>query len=101
MNELELFAAVIAIAEPGERAAVLERECAGRPDPRNRIDQLVRRTSSPMPWSIPKSGGAAKRIRDALDALIELYTATNKPEEVKKWHAERAKHPEAKPTEKK
>jgi hypothetical protein len=28
MNELDLFAAVIAIAEPGERAALLERECA-------------------------------------------------------------------------
>jgi eukaryotic-like serine/threonine-protein kinase len=41
MNELDLFAAVIAIAEPGERAALLERECAGRPDLRNRIDQLV------------------------------------------------------------
>src|ERR1700677_3124836 len=41
MNELDLFAAVIAIAEPGERAALLERECAGRPDLRNRVDQLV------------------------------------------------------------
>ena len=40
-KELDLFAAVIAIAEPGERAALLERECAGRPDLRNRIDQLV------------------------------------------------------------
>jgi hypothetical protein len=41
MNELDLFAAVIAIAEPRERAALVERECAGRPDLRNRIDQLV------------------------------------------------------------
>ena len=51
--------------------------------------------------SIPKSGGADKRIPEALDALIELYTATNKPEEVKKWQAERAKYPEGKPAEKK
>ena len=51
--------------------------------------------------SIPKSGGADKRIPEALDALIELYTATNKPEEIKKWQAERAKYPEGKPTEKK
>ncbi len=51
--------------------------------------------------SIPKSGGAEKRIPEALDALIELYTATNKPEEVKKWQAERAKYPEGKPAEKK
>ena len=51
--------------------------------------------------SIPKSGAAAKRIPEALDALIELYTATNKPDEVKKWQAKRAKYPEGKSTEKK
>ncbi len=49
--------------------------------------------------SITKS--VEKRIPQALDALIELYTATNNPEEVKKWRAERAKYPEAKPAEKK
>ena len=32
---------------------------------------------------------------------LQLYTATNKPEEVKKWQAERAKYPGAKPAEKK
>ena len=31
MNELDLFAAVIAIAEPGERAALLEREVRAGP----------------------------------------------------------------------
>jgi tetratricopeptide (TPR) repeat protein len=36
------------------------------------------------------------RIPEALDRLIELYTATNKPDEVKKYRAERAKYPEAK-----
>jgi tetratricopeptide (TPR) repeat protein len=51
--------------------------------------------------SIPKSGGADQRIPEALDALIELYTATNKSDEVKKWRAERAKYPEGKPAEKK
>jgi predicted Zn-dependent protease len=45
--------------------------------------------------STPKSGGGDKRIPEALDALIELYTATNKPDEVKKWQAERAKYPSA------
>jgi hypothetical protein len=36
-----------------------------------------------------------RKVRDleALDRLIELSTATNKPDEVKKWHAERAKYP--------
>ena len=31
MTELDLFAAAIAIADPEERAALLERECSGRP----------------------------------------------------------------------
>jgi hypothetical protein len=47
--------------------------------------------------TIPKSGGGDPRIPEALDRLIELYTATNKPDEVKKWQAERAKHPKTKP----
>jgi len=36
------------------------------------------------------------RLPEALDRLIEFYTATNKPEEVKKWQSERAKYPPAK-----
>ena len=32
-------------------------------------------------------------IPDALDRLIELYTATSRPDEAKKWRAERAKYP--------
>jgi tetratricopeptide (TPR) repeat protein len=36
------------------------------------------------------------RLAEAVDRLIELYIATNKPDEVKKWRAERAKYPEAK-----
>jgi hypothetical protein len=37
------------------------------------------------------------RLHAALDRLIELSTATNKPDEVKKWQAERAKYPEVGP----
>ena len=33
------------------------------------------------------------QLPKALDRLIELYSATNKPDEVKKWQAERAKYP--------
>ena len=33
------------------------------------------------------------RIPEALDRLIELYTATGKPDEAQKWSAERAKYP--------
>jgi serine/threonine protein kinase/tetratricopeptide (TPR) repeat protein len=40
---------------------------------------------------------AVSRIVEALDRLIDLSTATNKPEEVKKWQAERAKYPESAP----
>jgi hypothetical protein len=44
---------------------------------------------------IPAQGKV--RLPEALDRLIELYTATNKPDEVKKWQAERAKYKEIAP----
>jgi hypothetical protein len=40
--------------------------------------------------SIPPQGGT--RIPEALDRLIDLFTATNKPDEVKKWRAEWARY---------
>jgi hypothetical protein len=43
--------------------------------------------------TIPKQGGGESPIPEALDRLIELYTALNKPDEAKKWRAERAKFP--------
>ena len=42
----------------------------------------------------PRSGGEL-RLANAFDGLIELYTAINKPDEVTKWQAERAKYPSA------
>jgi hypothetical protein len=45
--------------------------------------------------SVPKV--AETRIPEALDRLIELYTATNQPDEVEQWQAERAKYPKATP----
>jgi len=39
------------------------------------------------------------RLPEALDRLVELYTATKKPDEAKKWRAERAKYPETKKPE--
>jgi hypothetical protein len=41
---------------------------------------------------------AQARLGEALDRLIELYTATNKPDEVNKWQAERAKYRTPAPT---
>jgi tetratricopeptide (TPR) repeat protein len=39
--------------------------------------------------------GRRYRLPEVLDRLIELYTATGKPDEVKKWGQERAKYAEA------
>jgi hypothetical protein len=47
--------------------------------------------------SIPRTGGGEPRILEALDRLIELGTATNRPDEAAKWRAERAKYPGAAP----
>ncbi|MBX7106713.1 MAG: hypothetical protein K1X57_21745, partial [Gemmataceae bacterium] len=44
--------------------------------------------------SIPKS--EANRVPEAIDRLILLYTVTEKPPEVDRWRAERAKYPPAK-----
>lgn len=41
--------------------------------------------------TIPPQGST--RLPEAIDRLIELYTATDRPEEAKKWQAERAKYP--------
>jgi eukaryotic-like serine/threonine-protein kinase len=41
--------------------------------------------------TIPPQGGT--RIPEAIDRLIDLYTETKKPDEVKKWQAERNKYP--------
>jgi hypothetical protein len=42
-----------------------------------------------------------ERLAEGLDRLIEFYTATNKPDEAKKWQAERAKYPTTQPANKK
>jgi len=45
--------------------------------------------------TIPEQGKV--RVTEAIDRLIELYTATKKPDEVKKWQAERTKDKEVAP----
>ena len=45
--------------------------------------------------TIPELGKI--RIPEALDRLIDLSVATNKPDDVRKWRAERAKYPEVTP----
>ena len=41
MNELDLFAAALAITDPTERAALLDQECAGQPALRERLRELL------------------------------------------------------------
>ena len=36
------------------------------------------------------------RLPEAADRLVELYTATNRTDELKRWQAERTKYPEVK-----
>ena len=72
MNELDLFAAAIAIADPEERAVLLERECAGRPELRLRLDQLLDEhfRSNPLldqPASIKPEDRSATRERERRD----------------------------------
>ena len=45
--------------------------------------------------TIPELGKI--RIPETLDRLIDLSVATNKPDDVRKWRAERAKYPEVTP----
>jgi tetratricopeptide (TPR) repeat protein len=40
---------------------------------------------------------AATRLPEALDRLLDLYTSTSRPDQVKKWRAERTKYPAAPP----
>jgi WD40 repeat protein/serine/threonine protein kinase len=49
MNELDLFAAAIAIADPTERGSLLDRECAGRPEIRQRLNRLLEAHVQPHP----------------------------------------------------
>jgi eukaryotic-like serine/threonine-protein kinase len=41
MDELDLFAAAIALSDPAEQNALLDRECAGKPDLRERLELLL------------------------------------------------------------
>src|SRR5262245_55463765 len=41
MQELNLFAAAIEIADPAERNRLLERECAGKPALQKRLEELL------------------------------------------------------------
>jgi serine/threonine protein kinase len=67
MNELDLFAAAIAISDPVQRAELLDRECAGRSDLRQRLDLLLSAHARSHP------------LLDPSDASDSSATATNAP----------------------
>lgn len=48
--------------------------------------------------SLPQVPQPATHIRDALDRLIELYTAMGKRDEARKWQIERDKYPSILPS---
>ncbi len=60
-----------------------------RLDP-GRRDRVVRQGRGPRE---DHPGGGRDRIPEALDRLIELYTATNKPDEAAKYRDLRAAYP--------
>ena len=60
------------------------------------IRALARDTSlTTLSWmrAYRQRPGMSDYLRNHLDRLIELSTATDKPDEAKKWRAERAKYP--------
>jgi serine/threonine-protein kinase len=69
MTEKDLFEAAIALTDPLQRAALLDRECAGRPALRARLDELLAAHghSNPLldqplagPNTMDSPGGAVK-----------------------------------------
>ena len=77
MNELDLFSAAIAIPDPGERTAFLDRQCAVRPDLRQRIEQLLDAHFQSNPLLDPTN---LNPLREQVDALKVTSDFSNKDE---------------------
>jgi serine/threonine protein kinase/WD40 repeat protein len=78
VNELDLFTAALAIADPAQRAAYLDSACAGRPEVRRRLDELLAahdRSHSPL-----DHGPAAAGLYAATGTYAEATTAPDRPE---------------------
>jgi hypothetical protein len=62
MNELELFTEALARTDPAERAAFLDQACAGNPDLRRQLDQLLAGHAQPdSPLDRPPVEPAGRR----------------------------------------
>jgi tetratricopeptide (TPR) repeat protein len=78
MNELDLFEAAIASADPVQRAALLDRECAGKPALRARLEELLAAHGRSNPLLDQPLGAHTIDIpRDAVkaDAATRVETA--------------------------
>jgi WD40 repeat protein/tRNA A-37 threonylcarbamoyl transferase component Bud32 len=75
MNELDLFTAALAIADPEKRAALLDQECAGSPDQRARLQQLLDAHFGSSPLLDQPLG--ARTITKAGEAVTGDYTEAN------------------------
>jgi len=71
MNVLDLFAAAIAIANTTQRNEFLDRECAGRADLRQRLDQLLAAHARSNPLLDPPNR-AAPNVTAALEPASAL-----------------------------
>jgi serine/threonine protein kinase/tetratricopeptide (TPR) repeat protein len=79
MNELDLFTAALALIDPAERAAYLDLQCAGQPELRRRLDQLLAahdRGHSPL--DRPAAGSAP---------FADTAPAAPEPPETASYHA--------------
>ena len=77
MNELDLFSAAVAIPDIGERTALLDRQCAGLPDLRQRIEQLLDAHFQSNPLLDPTN---LNPLREQVDALNVTSDFSNKDE---------------------
>ncbi|HJT30944.1 MAG TPA: tetratricopeptide repeat protein [Pirellulales bacterium] len=60
MNELDLFAAAVAVADRDQREALLNRECAGLPDLRSRMGRLLEAHFASHPLLDPPAADGAR-----------------------------------------
>ncbi|MBA4192004.1 MAG: hypothetical protein C0467_28835 [Planctomycetaceae bacterium] len=90
VNELDLFAAAIAIADPTERASLLDRECAGNPELRARIDRLLaahdrassflERPAAGVPDATSALGGEDRPVRHDDEVPLGFLEPATKPD---------------------
>ncbi len=80
MNELELFAALVALNEPRERAALLNQHCAGQPDLRRRLEQLLEAHFHSNPLLDPTNLDPLRNEARSIDMTADYQLRLEQPE---------------------